>query len=66
MHTKPKTRALTQTKKAFQWEISSTAVRFMQAGELEAARDGSTNDCSAISPLPLPKDGRPPREERKD
>lgn len=66
MQSTPKTRSSTQAKKAFQWNISSTDIRFMQAGEREAARDGSSSDCSAISPLPLPKERRPPREERKD
>jgi hypothetical protein len=55
---KPKTQATTQTRKAFQWGISSTKVSFMQPGEVEAARDGT--DCSKISPLPQP--GRKPSQ----
>jgi hypothetical protein len=40
----------------FQWGIASTDIRFMQAPELDGARDGSNcQDCSAISPLPRPK-----------
>lgn len=57
MQTKPKTKA--PTKKPFQWGISSTSISFMQKDKLEAARDGSANDCSGISPLPQPK--RKPR-----
>lgn len=53
MQTKPKTKA--QTKKSFQWGVSSTAIDFMRVSDLQAARDGSSNDCSAISPLPQPK-----------
>jgi hypothetical protein len=54
MHSKPKTQAQTQTRKQFQWGISSTAIRFMQTDAVEAAREGC-NDCSKISPLPKPK-----------
>lgn len=55
-----KLKAKTQTKKPFQWGISSTTISFMHTSELEAARDGSANDCSKVSPLPQPKrkDGR--------
>jgi hypothetical protein len=61
MHTKTKTQAQTRTKKPFQWGISSSTISFMQLGELEAARDGSTSDCSKISPLPLPRRQEPGR-----
>lgn len=63
MHTKPKTQAQTQVRKSFQWGISSSAISFMQTNALEAARDGSTTDCSKISPLPLPRPREPERGE---
>jgi hypothetical protein len=54
MQSKPKIRTEAQTRKPFQWGISSTSIRFMQANEVEAAREGTT-DCSKISPLPSPR-----------
>lgn len=54
MKTKPQPQD--QTKRAFQWGISSKDVRLLRASEVEAARDGSNcGDCSAVSPLPRPK-----------
>jgi hypothetical protein len=54
MKTKPQTQD--KTKRAFQWGISSTDVRFLQNRDVEAARDGSNcGDCSKVSPLPRPK-----------
>lgn len=54
MKTKPGTQD--QTKRPFQWGISSTDVRLLQSGEMEAAREGcNCSDCSAVSPLPRPK-----------
>ena len=45
-----------QTKRSFQWAISSQDVRVLHASELEAARDGcNCGDCSAVSPLPRPR-----------
>jgi hypothetical protein len=55
MHTKAKTKALSQTQKPFRWGITSTEISFLKTSEVEAARDGSASDCSKISPLPLPK-----------
>ena len=59
MQTRPKTKV--QTKKSFTWGISSTSISFLRTNEIEAARDGSANDCSKISPLPQPrrKPGKP-------
>ena len=65
MQTKPKTKVQTQTKKPFQWGISSTAIAFMQTSEVEAARDGSASDCSKISPLPVPKRKTSEREGKE-
>ncbi|GAB2584728.1 hypothetical protein GCM10027034_16340 [Ramlibacter solisilvae] len=53
----------TQTRKPFQWGISSTTINFMKPSELEAVRDGSANDCSKVSPLPQPK-RKPARRSR--
>ena len=53
MKTKPQTQD--RTKRAFQWGISSKDVRLLQGSEAAAARDGSTGDCSAVSPLPRPR-----------
>lgn len=50
MQSKPRTQA--RSRKPFQWNIASTTISFMQASELEAARDGSSSDCSQVSPLP--------------
>lgn len=55
MQTKAKTKIQTTTRKPFQWGISSTSISFMKTNELEAARDGSTGDCSKVSPLPEPQ-----------
>ena len=66
MHTKPKTQAQRRTKKSFQWDISSRTISFMQPSEVEHARDGSYNDCGAISPIPIPRRGASaPTESRQ-
>lgn len=45
-----------QTKRSFQWGISSKDVRLLQGRGAEAARDGcNCSDCSAVSPLPRPR-----------
>lgn len=53
MHTRTNTQAQSQTKKPFHWGISTQAITFMQTDVVKAARDG-TQDCSKISPMPMP------------
>ncbi len=54
MQPKLKTQAQDQTRKTFEWGVSSTTIDFMRAAELARVRDGSANDCGcgseAISP----------------
>lgn len=64
MQIKPKSK--TNTKKPFQWGISSTTIDFMRTSELEAARDGSSSDCSKVSSLPAPKRKATRRTASKD
>ena len=64
MQVKPKTK--TQTKKTFEWNISSATISFIRTNELEAARDGSANDCSKVSPLPQPKRKPGQRTDRQE
>lgn len=54
MQTRRKTHS--KTKRAFEWGISSATIDFIPADALRAARDGSSGDCSKITPLekPLP------------
>lgn len=54
MDTRANTLAQSQTKKPFQWGISTQTITFMQSDVVKAAREGSS-DCSKISPMPIPK-----------
>lgn len=67
MQTKLKTQAQTQTRKTFEWGVSSTTIDFMRATELARVRDGSANDCgcSEISPLPPQPQQRRPSNDQK-
>lgn len=49
MQPKLKTQAQDQTRKTFEWGVSSTTIDFMRAAELARVRDGSANDCGCGS-----------------
>lgn len=63
MQSKLKTQAQSQTRKTFEWGVSSTTIDFMRAAELARVRDGSANDCGcgseALSPQPQPLQKQP-------
>lgn len=66
MQPKLKTQAQSQTRKTFEWGMSSTTIDFMRTTELARVRDGSANDCgcSPISPLPQPRQKRPSGDQK--
>lgn len=57
-----KTKAQSQLKKSFLWNISSETISFVPSNDLSAARDGSgggnCGDCTNVSPFPEPKKKR--------
>ena len=61
-----KTATNPSTKRTFRWGVSSTDIRFAPPSAPGGTREGcNCSDCSAVSPLPVPKpQGEPAGQER--